>query len=68
MGTLAKSAAVRHKCRVLESPSNSISMAMQLDIDGIDSSNLTELGSILYSKRVMGHRIIVPTGKLTKIG
>lgn len=68
MGELAKQVANKHKCRILESPGNSISMGMQLTLDGIDVNHLTELGSILYSKRVMGHRIIVPTSKKNKIG
>jgi hypothetical protein len=68
MGELAREVAGKHKCRVLESPANTISMAMQLNIEGIESDQLTELGSILYSKRVMGHRIVVPTAKKTKIG
>lgn len=68
MAELARQSADRHKCRVLVSPANSISMAMQLRIDGVGEAQLTELGSILYSKRVMGHRIVVPASKETKIG
>ena len=33
-----------------------------------DETDVTSLGSILYSKRVMGHRIIAITDKLNKIG
>ncbi len=45
---------------------NSISIGMNLGkIE--DENYLTQLGSILYSKRVMGHRIVVRSQKLTKI-
>lgn len=33
-----------------------------------DSEMATKLGSILFSKRVMGHRIVAATDKITKIG
>ena len=33
-----------------------------------DEADITNLGSILYSKRVMGHRIIAATDKVNKIG
>ena len=29
---------------------------------------MTTLGSILYSKRVMGHRIMAATNKISKVG
>ena len=33
-----------------------------------DEEDVTSLGSILYSKRVMGHRIVARTNKVTKVG
>jgi hypothetical protein len=33
-----------------------------------DEADVTSLGSILYSKRVMGHRIIAATDKVSKVG
>ena len=33
-----------------------------------DEADITSLGSILYSKRVMGHRIIAATDKVSKVG
>ena len=33
-----------------------------------DEKDITNLGSILYSKRVMGHRIVAATEKVSKVG
>ena len=33
-----------------------------------DEKDITNLGSILYSKRVMGHRIVAATEKISKVG
>lgn len=52
--------------KLIQSPGNAISMAMQLKLP--NCHNVTELGSILYSKRVMGHRIVVASDTTTKIG
>lgn len=37
-------------------------------LEPTEESSITELGSILYSKRVMGHRIVVGSTKETTIG
>ena len=42
-------------------------MAMSLKNQTTDPSSITELGSILYSKRVMGHRIVTSTTKKNKV-
>lgn len=54
-------------CKILETPANTISIAMKLPFSEAKEDDITKLGSILYSKRVMGHRIIVSTAKITKI-
>lgn len=53
--------------RLLKTQQNSISVAMYLK--GLEVAKITELGAILYSKRVMGHRILAQTqGKTTLAG
>jgi len=42
-------------------------MSLQPLLTLMESTQLTELGSILYSKRVMGHRVIVSKPSKTKI-
>ena len=56
--------ATKHNEKVLKTPHNSISMALTLNsfkefsIEEEAKNNVTSLGSILYSKRVMGSRIL----------
>ena len=51
----------------MKTTSNTISVCMHLS--GLkNEENATKLGSILFSKRVMGHRIVTSSEKLTKIG
>lgn len=52
--------------RILKTEANTISVAMNLS--GIEVQKITELGAILYSKRVMGHRILSEISAKTKIG
>lgn len=55
----------KHKFRILKTDPNTISVAMHLE--GLEVEKITELGAILYSKRVMGHRILNSTQNKTKI-
>lgn len=48
-------------------PGNSISIAMHLG-ELKEEKDITDLGAILYSKRVMGHRVLAESAKITKIG
>ena len=59
--------AQKQGCKVLKTPGNSISIGLHLT-KLQHEEQVTRLGSILYSKRVMGHRIVTSTEKLTKIG
>lgn len=52
---------------VLSTPANTISIAMSVAALGVPDDEITRLGSILYSKRVMGHRIIARSDKITNI-
>lgn len=46
----------KHGFQMLKTEPNTISVAMHLK--GLEVEKITELGAILYSKRVMGHRIL----------
>lgn len=66
--TAGRSFADKHGCKVLSTPTNSISIAMHLGEGLKEEKDVTDLGAILYSKRVMGHRILAQSAKVTKIG
>lgn len=55
-----------HNFHILKTESNTISIAMQLKDFKVE--NVTELGAILYSKRVVGHRIIAENSNKSKVG
>ena len=57
----------KHNCRVLNTPGNTISIGMHL-AELKDEAEVTSLGAILYSRRVMGHRIVAGSEKVSKIG
>lgn len=63
-----KAQALMHKLgeRVLETQNNSISLGLHLG-SVLKGQDATELGSILYSKKVMGHRIIAAKSESTKV-
>ncbi|UYV60801.1 SEPSECS [Cordylochernes scorpioides] len=52
--------AARYQERLLETPSNTISIGITLTAD--NAKSLTELGSMLFSRLVSGSRVVVPGG------
>ena len=50
--------ALKHKFKIIDTPTNTISIAMKIGNIETTDEDLTELGAILYGKRVMGHRIV----------
>lgn len=62
---LGRNFAEQHGCRILDTPSNSISISMC--VEGLGLADPTDLGAILYANRVMGHRILNRSDNLTKV-
>ena len=57
--------AEKNSCKVLQTPANTISIGMSLE--GCKFKEPGELGAILYTNKVMGHRILSKSEKITKI-
>ena len=68
MQATAHDFAKEHELKLLVTKGNSISMAMHFPPENpLYGDSLTQLGAILYSKRVMGHRVVSASARKTKI-